>query len=187
MKRTLMILMLAVVAVVASGMALGAGAQGISRVTNALAAVDFATGARVEVRGAEDAAAAIARADHRPARSTMTVYGVSLYRDNTQDARANAYRVARQFSELHPGVAVDVSYESPYFRVEAGRFVGRTDAVALCGRVLAAFPKAVVVQFEKPVAEVARVMAATAVYRSEVVDIEGVSVAGAVEAGVVGV
>jgi hypothetical protein len=126
------------------------GAQGIARLREELARPDSLSGARIEIREESPAAAAVREADRNPVVAVMTVYGVSLFRDNSQNAGESARSVARQFSESHPGIVVAVSYESPYFRVEAGRFIDRTDAVALCGRVLAEFPKAVVVQREIP-------------------------------------
>ncbi|MDR2912056.1 MAG: SPOR domain-containing protein [Alistipes sp.] len=127
--------------------------QGVARVREELSRPEFTSGARIEVREQADAAAAIRCADAAPHRATMTVYGVSLFRDNSQSAGESARSVARQFREAHPGVAVTVSYESPYFRVEAGGFVDRTDAVALCGRVIGQFPKAVVIRSEVSVSE----------------------------------
>ncbi len=134
--------------------ALGADAQGVARMSEELPRQDPASGARIELRVADDAAEALHGADHRTARRKIVAYGVSLFRDNSQNARVNAYNTSEKFSEAQPGVSVEVKYESPWFRVEAGWFVDRTDAVALCGRILGAFPKAVVVQREVVVGEV---------------------------------
>ncbi len=143
MKRLVLIFF----AVVTAG---SAAAQGISQVRQELSRPDYMSGARVEVSEQSDAAAAIRSADHPTTRTSVTIYGVSLFRDNSQTAGENARAVAAQFAEHFPEIAATVSYESPYFRVEAGSFVDRTDAVALWGRALAHFPKAVVVQAEMP-------------------------------------
>lgn len=134
--------------------ALGVNAQGVARVTEELARPGFGSGARVEVSVEDDAAAAIRNADHTSGRTTVMVYGVSLLRDNSQNAGENAGAVKAKFTEMYPGVHVSLSYENPWFKVEAGPFVDRTDAVALCGRVLAAFPKAVVIQQEVSLSEI---------------------------------
>lgn len=136
---------------------LGAGAQGIAVVSEGLAREDSGSGARVEVRIADDAAAAVRSADHGSRHAVVTEYGVSLLRDNSQNARANARAVETQFSELYPDVYVETSYESPWFKVEAGRFVYRIEAEALRGRVSAQFPKAVVVQREVTLDEIVAV------------------------------
>ncbi len=139
MKRALFALLFAVLAT-------GAGAQGVARMTEELARADFASGARIEVSYRGDAEAAIRNADHTSRRTGVMAYGVSLFRDNSQNAGANAQSVRARFAGMHPEVHVTLSYENPWFKVEAGPFVDRTDAVALCGRVLADFPKAVVIQ-----------------------------------------
>lgn len=146
MKRAILIFLLL-------AWAAGAGAQGISRVSAELERTDPATGARIEVRARDDAAAALRLADHNPTRSSVVAYGVSLFRDNSQDARARAYGAAEQFAEMYPDIPVVVSYESPYFLVTAGGFVDRTDAVALVGRVQSQFRNALVVQREISLAE----------------------------------
>jgi hypothetical protein len=113
----------------------------------------LASGARVQVRMADSTAALISAADNNPERTSATVYGVRLFSDNSQNARENAYAAASQFSALQPDIPVGVTYASPHFLVTAGRMIDRVDAVALCGRVLAQFPKAMVVQLEIPLAE----------------------------------
>jgi len=111
-------------------------------------------GARVEVRVEGSAAAVLRNAQNTARVATATVFTVSLIRDNTQNARANTYAAAEEFREAFPGVAVEVSYEAPWFRATAGRFVNRTDAVALCGRMLPRFKKAIVIQQELPLAQI---------------------------------
>jgi hypothetical protein len=140
-----------VAVVLAAGVAHG---QGAARVRDDLARPDVLTGARVDVRMSQSTAAAITALDRNPGRTTMTVYGVRIYSDNSQNARENAYAAQAQFAELHPDIPVVVKYQTPHFLVTAGKFVDRTDAVALSGRVLAQFPKAMVVPQEVSLAEV---------------------------------
>lgn len=132
---------------------LGAASQGAVRVGEELARPEFFTGARIEVRMAADAAVAVRNADQNPT-GTHIMYRVRLFSDNSQNAGENAYAAARQFSEIYPGIVVEVSYEVPYFWVTAGNFVDHIDAVALRGRVLAQFPKAVVARQEVPLAAI---------------------------------
>ena len=147
MKKTLL-LSLAIV------WAFTAGAQGIAGTGEGLALPDSVSGARIEVRVESDAAAALRNADQSRPQTTILAYRVRIFSDNSQNARENAYRAQEQFTELHPGIAVDVSYEVPYFWVTAGGFVDHLEAVALRGRILAHFEKAVVVRQEIPLAAI---------------------------------
>jgi len=111
-------------------------------------------GARVEVTVEGSAAGVLRSAQGTAHTATTTAFAVSLIRDNTQHARENTYAAAAEFREAFPGITVEVSYEAPWFRATAGCFVNRTDAVALCGRVLPRFKKAIVIQQELPLAQI---------------------------------
>lgn len=141
MKRILIIILFA-------ALAIEAGAQGIQRTRNALARPEGGNRARVEVTEEPDAARAIAAADRVTRINKVNGYRVSLFRDNNQTAGENARSVAAQFKEKFPGIPVEVAYESPYFRVTAGNYVDKVDAIALWGKALPHFPKAVVIQEE---------------------------------------
>lgn len=132
----------------------GAGAQGIARVRGSLAAISPASGASVEVTETADAAAAIAGCDKNGRTLKVPCYRVGLFLGNSQSARADADAVVSSFAETFPEVSVQVTYESPYFKVVAGNYVSHIDAVALRGKALAQFPKAVVVKDEIAVASV---------------------------------
>ncbi len=125
-----------------------ASAQGIAKVREGLSKPATFSGARVVVTEHSDAAEAIATADRNGRQSKVTNYRVGLFRDNSQYAQANARAVVEKFKEIYPDIAVNVEYESPYFTVSAGNFVDHTSAVALCGKVMPTFPKAVVVRGE---------------------------------------
>lgn len=99
-------------------------------------------------------AEAVRNADRSSGRTHIMAYRVRLFSDNSQNARANAYAAAEQFRVAYPGVVVEVSYEVPYFWVTAGNFTDHADAVALRGKALLQFPKAVVARQEVPIAAV---------------------------------
>lgn len=134
--------------------ALNAGAQGIERERSSLARPDGYGGARVEITEEPDAARAIAAADRVARKDKVAGYRVSLFRDNSQTAGENARSVAEQFKARFPGIPVKVEYESPYFKVTAGNFVDKIDAITLCGKALPYFRIAVVVQEEISVADI---------------------------------
>ncbi len=146
MKKILILLVFA-------ALALDAGAQGIQRERAELAR-QGANRARVEVTEEADAARAVAAADRVSRKDKITGYRVSLFRDNSQTAGENARSVAAQFREQFPDIPVQVAYESPYFKVTAGNFVDKVDAIALCGKALSHFPKAVVMQEEISVSDI---------------------------------
>ncbi|MDR0907895.1 MAG: hypothetical protein LBM63_04755 [Rikenellaceae bacterium] len=136
------IFLIALFAVVAGGVS----AQGIRQLQHRLAVADSIGGARVEVTEEASAAAAIAAADNVGMRiEAVDGYRVSLFRDNKQTSGEDARAVAALFREHFPEIAVSVSYESPYFKVAAGNFLDRVDAIALQGKALVYFPKAVVI------------------------------------------
>ncbi len=154
MKGKFLIFVFSAVAV-ALGSGVQLSAQGIARMTEELSRPDPATGAAVEVTVADDAAAAVRAADLGSGRTSVVVaYGVRIYSDSSQDGHENAKAAKARFDEMYPGTGSEISYEIPSFRVTAGRYVDRVDAVALCGRVLAQFKDAFVVQSEEPVSAV---------------------------------
>ncbi len=130
-----------------------AAAQGIARMENELERADYATGAAIEVKVADDAAGAVNFADMNGRRSSVTIYAVGIYRDNSQDGRGNAQAAQARFAGMYPGTDVRLTYENPWFWVTAGNFVDRTDAVALCGSVTEQFPRAVIRQQEISISE----------------------------------
>lgn len=132
----------------------GAAAQGIQKMRANLERPEGANRARVEVVEEPDAARAVAAADRIARLDRISGYRVSLFRDNSQTAGENARAVAAQFRERFPGVPVQVAYESPYFKVTAGNFIDKVDAIALWGKSLPHFPKAVVIQEEVSVQDV---------------------------------
>ncbi len=142
-----------VILLVFATLALDAGAQGIQRARADLSR-QGANRARIEVIEEPDAARAVTAADRVTRKDKITGYRVSLFRDNSQTAGENARSVAAQFREQFPDIPVQVAYESPYFKVTAGNFVDKVDAIALCGKALAHFPKAVVMQEEISVQDI---------------------------------
>jgi hypothetical protein len=123
----------------------GASAQGIRKLRQQLYMPDSLNGARIETVEESTAATAIELSDRVARQETVEGYRVSLFRDNKQNSGEDARAVETLFKEHFPGVAVSVSYESPYFKVTAGNFIDRVDAIALQGKALHYFPKAVVI------------------------------------------
>lgn len=140
--------------IVFAALAASAGAQGIQRMRGSLERPAGTNRAKVEVVEEPDAARAMAAADRTARVEKINGYRVSLFRDNSQTAGENARSVAAQFRERFPGIPVQVTYESPYFKVTAGNFIDKVDAIALWGKSLPHFPKAVVIQEEVSIQDV---------------------------------
>ncbi len=153
MKRIVLFLIVACVAQVVSAQDAGPMAS----LRRELARTEFdspSRGARIEIVVTGDAAPAVRMADTGGGRTSVTAYGVRLLSDSSQDGRANARAAMERFESMYPNIGAEMSYEIPAFWVTAGHFVDRLDAVALCGKVQAQFPRAFVVSMEVSVAEI---------------------------------
>lgn len=109
-------------------------------------AVERALSPQIEVKETPEVELVMRAIDSRPRAERRTVYAVRLFSDNSQNAGANAREAAARFSAAYEGIEPRVDYQTPYFRVTVGRFIDRTDAVALCGKVAGSFPKAFVIE-----------------------------------------
>lgn len=70
---------------------------------------------------------------------------VTIFFDNSQNARSAAATTVEQVRKLFPDVPVYMTYSSPFFKVQAGDCLDRTEAAALLGRLKTIFPKATIV------------------------------------------
>ncbi len=134
---------------------LGANAQGIARMRENLAKPDATHGAQALVIYHNSVVEPLQIADRNGRQSKVPCYRIGLFLDNSQSAGAGANACALQFREMFPGVACDVSYASPYFKVVVGHYTDHLDAVAMRGILLAKFPKAVIVKDEISASSVA--------------------------------
>jgi hypothetical protein len=75
----------------------------------------------------------------------ITGYRIRIFRDNNATARQQAYAAKERFSNLYPDISTDLNYDTPYFKVTAGDFRTRDDALALFNKMKRHFPKAFIV------------------------------------------
>lgn len=80
-------------------------------------------------------------------------YRVRIYFDNSQDARDGSAEAKMEFEKLYPDTPTFVEYAAPYFKVTAGNFLSREEAVVLWGNVLSLYPNAFVVTESIPLSE----------------------------------
>lgn len=72
-------------------------------------------------------------------------YRVRIYFSNSQNARRESSRAEQRFRESHPECPVYRSFSSPNFKVTAGDFPTRSEALALKSAISGEFPSAFVV------------------------------------------
>ena len=80
-----------------------------------------------------------------PARS-INGYRIRVYFDNSQSSRTDSEAILHKFETSYPGVPVYRTYANPYFKVTAGDFRTRSEAMALLVRLKNEFPRALLVK-----------------------------------------
>ena len=73
-------------------------------------------------------------------------YRVRIFFDNRQSARADSQKVMDEFSEKYHGIPVYRSYVNPYFKVTAGDFRSKSEAMQLLQKIRQEFPSAFIVK-----------------------------------------
>lgn len=69
---------------------------------------------------------------------------VTVFFDNGQNARSAAAAAQSQLRSLFPGVPDYMTYPAPFFKVQAGDCLNRTEATRLYGMLKNIFPKATI-------------------------------------------
>ena len=80
-----------------------------------------------------------------PARS-FSGYRIRVYFDNSQTSRTDSEAILKKFEKTWPGVPVYRTYANPYFKVTAGDFRTRSEAMALLVKLRNEFPRALLVK-----------------------------------------
>ena len=76
----------------------------------------------------------------------LTGYRVRIFFDNSKNARNSSESVMRTFQASHPGVPAYRNYQNPFFRVVAGDFRTKSEAMEFLQKIKAAYPSALVVK-----------------------------------------
>jgi hypothetical protein len=82
----------------------------------------------------------------RDGKQIITVSRISIFFDNSQNARADANETLLKFNELFPDILADMSHENPYFKVSVGICISTDEALILLNKLRAEFPKAFIVR-----------------------------------------
>lgn len=80
-----------------------------------------------------------------PARS-ISGYRIRIYFDNSQTSRGESEEILKRFSDRYHGIPVYRTYANPYFKVTAGDFRTRSEAMALLVKLRNEFPRALLVR-----------------------------------------
>ena len=76
----------------------------------------------------------------------LSGYRVRIFFDNSQNARSTSELTVKKFSYSHPGVPVYRTYQNPFFKVVAGDFRTRSEAIEFLQKIKGAYPGAFVVK-----------------------------------------
>ncbi|MEF9930968.1 MAG: hypothetical protein RSC28_00780 [Bacteroidales bacterium] len=73
-------------------------------------------------------------------------YRIRIFFDNKQHARGESEIIVKSFSSSFPQVPVYRSYTNPYFKVVAGDFRTKSDAMRVLGAIKNLYPHALVIK-----------------------------------------
>ncbi|MCM1177588.1 MAG: SPOR domain-containing protein [Bacteroidales bacterium] len=105
-------------------------------------------GDAADVRVHQSQGIALAMDEHFRTNGSRTVsgYRVRIFFDNRQTARAASEATLNSFIERHRDIAAYRSYVNPYFKVTAGDFRTKSEAMQLLDRIKGEFPSAFIVK-----------------------------------------
>ncbi len=137
MKKTLSTLIaIAAICNFASAQTLG---QYRAKLAAASAASEFAI---VEVNEDLSAKEALAKLDNDPSSKKVAGYRVGVFLSNSPNARSQANAVVAICDSLFADVVTTLSYDNPYFKVNAGYCLTLEEGVILLNRLQSRFPRA---------------------------------------------
>lgn len=76
----------------------------------------------------------------------LSGFRVRIFFDNSQNARSTSETTVKRFSLSHPGIPVYRTYQNPFFKVVAGDFRTRSEAMEFLQKIKSDYPGAFVVK-----------------------------------------
>ena len=73
-------------------------------------------------------------------------FRIRIFNDNQQSARVSSEAAEKRFQAMCPGIPTYRTYSNPYFKVVAGDFRTKSEALKVLQTVRAAFPGAIIVK-----------------------------------------
>lgn len=115
-----------------------------SAVDEALVGKDIFTG--LTVHQSQSISSALKKKIEANKSKKISGYRVRIFFDNKQDSRSSSESALNRFKTAYPGYEAYRSYSSPYFKVTAGNFRTKSEAMQFLQSVKADFPSAIVVK-----------------------------------------
>lgn len=100
----------------------------------------------VKIHQSQAIATALGRQVMSNNKRTIQGYRVRIYFDNTQNARSASEQALGRFTAMNHVVSAYRSYQTPFFKVTAGDFRTRSEAIELLERLKYEFPSAFIVK-----------------------------------------
>lgn len=89
----------------------------------------------------------------RDGQQIINVSRISIFFDNSQNARANAIETLERFKELFPDIPAEMSHENPYFKINVGLCLSTDEVLILLNKLRVEFPKSFIVRERMTVEE----------------------------------
>lgn len=122
--------------------ATAATAQNLPTYKRSLQQPDSVWGARITLHEAEDITSAFNALAAKPKKGEVYGYRIEIFTDNTQNARAAAFKTCEEFTALYPDIPTKVSYDKLYWKVTVGQCATAEEAISLWGKIKQTYPKA---------------------------------------------
>ena len=126
-------------------------AQSVQGYVSMLRMAEAQSGARTTV--AQDGVSTRALDGVRAQPDKVRGMRVNVFFGSEQNARAAAEAARSQLAKLFPGVPSYMTYEAPFFKVQAGDCLNRVEATALKGRLESVFSNANIVNETIPLSK----------------------------------
>ena len=118
------------------------GAQSLNSFKQALQLPDTIWGAKVSLSEAPDVTSAFAALSAKASQTEVYGYRIEIFTDNSQNARAAAFKTCEEFTALSPDIPTKVAYDKLYWKVTVGQCATAEEAIALWGKIKQTYPKA---------------------------------------------
>ena len=122
--------------------ATAATAQNLPTYKQALQQPDSIWGSSINLYEATDVTSTFGTLAAKPKQSEIYGYRIEIFTDNSQSARAAAFKTCEEFTAMYPNIPTKVAYDKLYWKVTVGQCASAEEAIALWGKIKQTYPKA---------------------------------------------
>lgn len=133
--------------------ATAATAQNLPTYKRSLQQPDSIWGSSINLYEATDVTSSFGALAAKPKQSEVYGYRIEIFTDNSQTARAAAFKTSEEFSAMYPDIPTKVSYDKLYWKVTVGQCATAEEAIALWGKIKQTYPKAFLARETFPIKE----------------------------------